>query len=93
MKECMRKKMEELFEGEVTITKREIWLMGACCLLAGIVYGFLKAPWTHGVKIGSDNGSYCSYENKTSGKKEEKDAQNKLEACETKRGKKGCCDN
>ncbi|MCM1087428.1 MAG: hypothetical protein NC419_04680 [Muribaculaceae bacterium] len=52
----------KLFEGEVTISKRECWLIGAVLLLAGIALGFIHAPLTHGVNIslmsnnGNDNG-------------------------------------
>lgn len=46
-----------LFTGDVTLRKRELWMLGALCLFAGIVIGFVKAPWTHGVTIGSNNGN------------------------------------
>lgn len=48
---------EKWFEGEVTLPKTTLWLIGTVCLLAGIVYGLRKAPWTHGVIIGSNNGN------------------------------------
>lgn len=47
----------ELFTGEVEIGKRELWLIGGLCFFAGIAIGLLKAPWTHGVTIGSNNGN------------------------------------
>ncbi len=48
---------ENWFEGEVTLPKITLWLACAVCLLAGVVYGLRKAPWTHGVMIGSNNGN------------------------------------
>lgn len=45
------------FEGDLTMPKVNFWLIGAVCLLAGIVYGLLVAPATHGVTIGSNNGN------------------------------------
>lgn len=48
---------EKWFEGEVTLPKTTLWLVCAVCLLGGIVYGLRKAPWTHGVTIGSNNGN------------------------------------
>lgn len=56
-KERVKQTAVKLFMGEVTIQKRELWLAGALCLLAGIVIGLAKAPWTHGVTIGSNNGN------------------------------------
>ena len=41
----------------------DLWLIGAVCLLVGIIYGLKKAPWTHGVMIGSNNGSNHQYNN------------------------------
>ena len=57
MKVKMSETCHKLFHGEVTIQKRELWLIAACCLLAGALYGLKKAPWTHGVTIGSNNGN------------------------------------
>lgn len=48
---------EKWFQGEVTLSKVTLWLACSVCLLAGIVYGLRKAPWTHGVTIGSNNGN------------------------------------
>lgn len=57
----VKRKWEELcekwFEGEVTLPKTTLWLIGAVCLLGGIVHGLRMAPWTHGVVIGSNNGN------------------------------------
>ena len=58
MKGKIKELINKLFHGEVTITKRELWLIGLICLLAGVVYGLVRAPWTHGVTIGSHNGNY-----------------------------------
>lgn len=57
MREKLSATCKKLFDGELTIKKRELWLIGAVCLLVGIVYGLKKAPWTHGVTIGSNNGN------------------------------------
>lgn len=50
---------EKLFQGEITISKRECWLIGLVLVLSGITIGLLKAPLTHGVTltIGSNNGN------------------------------------
>ncbi|MDE5931552.1 MAG: hypothetical protein K2H40_03580 [Lachnospiraceae bacterium] len=50
---------EKLFQGEVTISKKECWLVGLVLVLSGITIGLLKAPLTHGVSItvGSNNGN------------------------------------
>lgn len=54
----MREFFEDLFIGEVEINKRELWMLGGLCFFAGIAIGLLKAPWTHGVTIGSNNGNH-----------------------------------
>lgn len=62
------KKLEKLahqcFDGDVTMPKVWFWMIGAICLLSGIVYGLLCAPLTHGVTIGSNNGNNtnCGFE-------------------------------
>lgn len=48
---------EKWFQGEVTLPKITLWLACSVCLLAGMVYGLRKAPWTHGVTIASNNGN------------------------------------
>jgi len=50
---------EKLFQGEITIGKKECWLIGLVLVLSGITIGLLKAPLTHGVSIaiGSNNGN------------------------------------
>ncbi len=59
--EQWKKKFGELgdrwFEGELTIPKTELWLVLTACFLMGILYGLKKAPMTHGVMIGSNNGN------------------------------------
>lgn len=57
MREKMKELAERCFSGEVTLPKAVIWLSGAVCLLAGIVYGLKTAPMTHGMIIGCNNGS------------------------------------
>lgn len=55
------KKLEKIahrcFDGDLTMPKTNFWLIGAVCVLAGIVYGLCMAPLTHGVTIGSNNGN------------------------------------
>lgn len=58
-KNC-REWMKECFEGEVTLTKANLWLIVLTCLLAGTIHGLKKAPATHGVMIGSNNGNTFS---------------------------------
>lgn len=55
----LRKASVQLFEGELTISKRECWMMGAILVLTGIAIGLINAPLTHGVNISlcSNNGS------------------------------------
>lgn len=53
----MKEKIISLFKGEVTISKLDLWLIGGLCLFTGVVFGLVKAPWTHGVTIGSYNGN------------------------------------
>ena len=57
MKEKLKEIKEKCFEGELTLPKVTIWLIGAVCLLGGIVYGLKTAPMTHGMMIGSNNGN------------------------------------
>jgi len=57
LKEKLTVTANKLFYGELTMKKTDLWLIGAVCLLTGIVYGLMKAPWTHGVMIGSNNGN------------------------------------
>lgn len=60
MKNTVSEKMKSLFHGDITMKKADIWLLALVCVLFGVVIGFLKAPWTHGVTIscGNNNGNY-----------------------------------
>ncbi|MBD5457509.1 MAG: hypothetical protein HDR27_02925 [Lachnospiraceae bacterium] len=55
----MKTSSEKLFQGEITISKKECWLIGLVLVLSGITIGLLKAPLTHGITltIGSNNGN------------------------------------
>lgn len=57
LKEKLNATATKLFHGELTMKKTDLWLIGTVCLLTGIVYGLIKAPWTHGVTIASNNGN------------------------------------
>lgn len=57
MMERITELTKKLFKGELTMKKTDLWLIGGICLLAGILYGIKKAPWTHGVRIGCNNGN------------------------------------
>ena len=74
----VREKWKKLFEGDITLKKTDIWLISAVCILLGIVIGFLKAPWTHGVTIscGNNNGNY--YYDKDENQQEDEKEQNNL---------------
>jgi len=61
MKEKWETMQEKWFEGDITLPKVTLWLACIACLFAGIVYGLRKAPWTHGVTIGSNNGNNSGY--------------------------------
>lgn len=69
----LKKLSQQCFDGEVTMPKVMLWLIGAVCLLAGIVYGLCIAPMTHGVTIGSNNGNYsgCVWEAEKKDEEEE----------------------
>ena len=88
-KEEIRKKVEALFEGEVLIPRKELWLIALSCLLFGIVYGLLKAPMTHGIKIASDNGNN---NNGSTGDLTGTLDGNQEKKCDTKKGRH-CCHN
>lgn len=53
----MKEKITKMFAGDFTISRREFWIIVAACTLFGMVVGLLKAPFTHGVTIGSNNGN------------------------------------
>lgn len=57
MKEKLTEWKKRCFVGELTLPKGTLWLIGAVCLLAGIVYGLKTAPMTHGMMIASNNGN------------------------------------
>lgn len=56
-KEKLENLRENCFEGEVTVLKTELWLLIMLFFLMGILYGLRKAPLTHGVRIGCNNGN------------------------------------
>lgn len=70
-KTTVKKWVSTCFEGEVTMPKTNFWLIGVVCLLAGVVYGLLVAPMTHGVMIGCNNGNNENYYEDGAGEKEE----------------------
>ena len=91
-KEDVQKLTKRCFEGEVTVSKVNLWLAMTACLLFGIVYGLRKAPMTHGVMIGSYNGNAfggCRHKQEKCGGQEE-DGKEIDEMCE-KNGKKRRC--
>ena len=52
-----KEKVIDFMKMELKITGLNFVLVGAVMLLAGICVGFLTAPFTHGVCIGSNNGN------------------------------------
>lgn len=54
---ALKERTTELMEENVTLSKLNFILLGAVLLLAGICLGLLTAPLTHGIAIGSHNGS------------------------------------
>lgn len=64
----LREKCRKLFVGEVTLRKKELWVIAFVCVLFGIVFGLLKAPLTHGITISCGNNNGNVY-----GKKDEDD--------------------
>lgn len=60
----MKKNAERMFQGEITIYKKDGWLIGAILLLTGIAIGLINAPLTHGIHISiasnNGNGSGCN---------------------------------
>lgn len=69
-KKGVRRWKKIYFEGDVTMPKVTFWLAATVCLLAGVVYGLLAAPMTHGINIACDNGNNENYY----GDREEEDA-------------------
>ncbi len=56
-KESCRKLRETCFEGEISMAKKSLWMLGILCLLVGIIHGLRMAPMTHNVLIGCGNGN------------------------------------
>lgn len=60
----MKKNAERMFQGEITIYKKDGWLIGAILLLTGIAIGLINAPLTHWIHISiasnNGNGSGCN---------------------------------
>lgn len=56
----IKKSAEKLFQGEITIGKKECWLIGIILLLAGITIGLLNAPLTHGVNLSLFSHNGCN---------------------------------
>ncbi|MDE5865754.1 MAG: hypothetical protein K2H31_04025 [Lachnospiraceae bacterium] len=56
----IKKSAEKLFQGEITIGKKECWLIGIILLLAGITIGLLNAPLTHGVNVSLFSHNGCN---------------------------------
>lgn len=91
MKEEICKKVTELFKGEITISKREFIMALALCLFTGITFGLMKAPFTHGVKIGSDNGRTFINSADDKALTKLKDQCKKEDKNDNKQAKKKCC--
>lgn len=72
MKEKLTEWKNRCFVGELTLPKGTLWLIGATCLLAGIVYGLKTAPMTHGMMIGSNNGNNNGNNSGNGGEEQEK---------------------
>lgn len=53
----MKEKMLELLTGEITLSKKECWMIGTICTLFGVIVGLIAAPLTHGLMIGCGNGN------------------------------------
>lgn len=57
LQEKWKNLMHRWFDGDLTMPKVYLWMAGLICLLAGILYGLLAAPVTHGLMIGCNNGN------------------------------------
>jgi len=53
----LREAVADYMKEEVAFTKLDFYLLGAVLFLAGVCIGLLTAPFTHGISIGSHNGS------------------------------------
>lgn len=51
MMKTVKEIMGKLFAGEVEVSRKNLWMAGGICLLAGVVVGLCCAPWTHGINI------------------------------------------
>lgn len=69
--EDLREMIVQHMGDEVTFTKLDFYLLGTVLFLAGVCIGFLTAPWTHGVSIGSHNGCYNGNNSQPTGVPEE----------------------
>ena len=58
-KKMVKEKMELLFDGEITLLKTDFWLAALVIFLLGVLYGLMKAPLTHGIRVscGNNNGN------------------------------------
>lgn len=55
MKQFLKEKKAQLFDGEITLLKTDFWLVAGVIFLLGVLYGLLKAPLTHGITISCGN--------------------------------------
>lgn len=66
----IKKSAERMFQGEITLDKKDGWLIGAILLLTGVAIGLINAPLTHGINISiasnNGNGSGCNNGNASS---------------------------
>lgn len=56
----LKKASLKLFQGEITISKKECWLIGIILVLTGIAFGLINAPLTHGVNINIASHNGCN---------------------------------
>lgn len=50
--------VKEFFERDWTLVEKILVL--TCCVLVGVIYGFLIAPIKKGISCGNNNGNYYS---------------------------------
>lgn len=55
-----KKASEKLFIGEITVGKKECWLVGIILLLTGIAIGLINAPLTHGINVSLFSHNGCN---------------------------------
>ncbi len=61
MLDCLRdmtKSVKDFFKRDWTLTEKILVIL--CCVMFGIIKGFLMAPIKKGVSIGSNNGDVCN---------------------------------